>query len=179
MTGTAREAELEAGHPARQVVRTAMTLIAVVALVAGAFVDWVPQRVGDNLSIKALVATGFPPRSDFVKTVGALTILIALVGLLALVDRTGWLTRLAGAAALVVFVLFAVQAYRTYGHDMGSAYHHTRAGVWLLLGGGAVLLVGGFFGARVVTVPATVKNDRGKGRTGRGKGKVAARESKA
>ncbi|MBR7839129.1 hypothetical protein KDL01_38055 [Actinospica durhamensis] len=176
MTGAAKEAELESGHPARQVVRMAMTLIGVVALVAGAFVDWVAQRVGDDMSLKALVATGFPARGDFVKTVGALTILIALVGLLALVDRTGWLTRLAGAAALVVFVMFAVQAYRTYGHDMGTAYHHTRAGAWLLLGGGAVLLIGGFFGARVVTVPATVKTERGK-RSKRGK--VAARESKA
>ncbi len=160
MTRQVHEVEVESGRPARQVARMIITLIAVVALVVSAFVDWVPQRVGDQLAFKSLVQTGFQTQSDFVKTVGAIAVLIALFALLGLVDRTGWLTRLTGAAALAVFVLFAVQAYRAYGHDMNAVYHHSRMGVWLLLGGGLVLLAGGFLGARVVTVPASVKAEK-------------------
>jgi hypothetical protein len=159
MAGEVRQAELESDRTVRQIGRMVLTLIAVAALVVSAFVDWAPQRVGDELTVKALVRTDFGTQSDFIKTVGALTVLVGLLALIGLVDRTGWLTRLAGAAALVGFVMFAVQAYRFYGHDAGTAFHHARVGVWLLLGGGVLLLLGGFLGARVVAVPAVVETE--------------------
>jgi amino acid transporter len=159
MAGEVRQAELESDRALRQVGRVVLTLVAVAALVVAAFVDWVPQRVGDELTIKALVGTNFQSQGDFVKTAGALTVLVALVALLGLVDRTGWLTRLTGAAALIMFVLFAVQAYRYFGHDASAAFHHSRTGVWLLVGSGLLLLIGGFLGARVVAVPAVVDTD--------------------
>jgi hypothetical protein len=151
------DAEVEAG-PGHQVGRLLATLIGVALLVVGAFLNWAPSHTGDKLTVKALVQPNFGGESDLVRTVGGFAILIALVALIGLVDRTGWLTRLAGAAALVVFVMFGIEAYRFFGHDLGTAVHDVRVGAWLLLIGGVVLLIGGFFGSRtVVKVPAAME----------------------
>jgi hypothetical protein len=144
------EAELEAGRHGHQVLRLLLTLLGSAALIVGAFLHWVTFRTGDKLTIKALVQTDFGARSDLVKTVGGLSILIALVALVGLVDRTGWMTRLAGAAAVVVFVMFAIEAYRSYGDDFNTAVNHLRPGAWMLLGGGVVMLLGGIFGSAAV-----------------------------
>jgi hypothetical protein len=158
MVHEAYEADVETGGPGRQVGRLLATLIGVALLVVGAFLPWTPAHTGDKLTVKALVQPDFGAQPDLVRTVGGISILISLVALIGLVDRTGWLTRLAGAAALVVFVMYAVEAYRVFGHDFNTAVHDVRAGAWLLLAGGVVLLIGGFFGARtVVGVPATVQ----------------------
>ena len=155
-----QEAEIETTRASHQFGRMIATLIGVAALVVAAFTDWIPGRAADDLTLKSLVRADMQAQSDFLKTAGALTVLIALVALLGLVDRTGWLTRLAGAAALIVFVMFAVQSYRYYGNDLSAAFHHSRTGIWLLLGGGLVLLIGGFFGARITAVQAVVESDR-------------------
>jgi hypothetical protein len=155
MTDEIYEAEVDRGS-GRQAGRVVATLIGAAALVAGAFLEWIPGGTGDKLTDKALVQTGFAAQSDLIKAVGGLSILIALVALLGLVDRTGWITRLTGAASLVLFVMFGVQAYRFYGHDLGTAADHLRAGAWLTLGAAVVLLIGGFLGSRVVRVPTTV-----------------------
>ncbi|HET9169981.1 MAG TPA: sugar:proton symporter [Actinospica sp.] len=157
MTRTAYEAEVETGGPGRQIGRLLATLLGVALLVVGAFLDWTPSLTGDKLNIKALVQSDFAAESDFVRTVGGVSVLIGLVALIGLVDRTGWLTRLAGAAALVVFVLFAIEAYRVFGHDFNTAVGDLRAGAWLQLAGGVVLLIGGYLGSRVVAVPAAVE----------------------
>ncbi|HWG26176.1 sugar:proton symporter [Actinospica sp.] len=165
MVQTAYEAEVETGGPGRQVGRLLATLLGVALLVVGAFLDWVPSHTGDKLTIKALVQPDFAGESDLVRTVGGLSVLIALVALAGLVDRTGWLTRLAGAAALAMFVMFAVEAYRVFGHDFNTAVHDVRVGAWLQLVGGVVLLIGGFLGARVVSVPAAVEEPSAPSRT--------------
>lgn len=143
----------------RQAIRVIATLVGVTALVIGAILDWVPGVAGDRLTIKALVDTDFTADADLSKTAGGLIILIAMLALIALVDRSGWLTRLAGALALVVFVMFVIQAYYFYGSDLGSALGQFGAGIWLVLVGAVVLLVGGFLGARGVLPP-----DRGEER---------------
>lgn len=152
------EAEVETGTHGHQAVRMLLTLVGAAALIGGAFLDWIVSHAGDKLTIKALVQTDFGGQSDIVKTAGGLSILIALVALVGLVDRTGWLTRLAGAAAVVVFVMFAIQAYRFYGDDFGRTADHLRTGAWLLAGGGVVLLLGGIFASSTVArVPAAVE----------------------
>lgn len=153
----AYEAEVRSAGAGRQMARLLATLIGVAAIVVGAFLDWTPDRTGDKLTIKALVQPDFAAESDLVRTVGGLSVLIGLVALIGLADRTGWLTRLAGAVAVVVFVMYAVQAYRYFGHDFNTAAQDVRFGAWLLLIGGVVLLIGGFLGARTVVVPASVE----------------------
>ena len=153
----AREAEIETGGAGRQVVRLLATLVGAALLVVGAFLDWTPSRTGEKLTIKALVQTNFGGQGDIVKTVGGLGILIGLVALIGLVDRTGWITRLAGAVSLVVFVMFGIEMFRSVGNHLGTAAGDVRLGAWLALAAGLVLLIGGFFGSHVVTgVPASI-----------------------
>ena len=155
------EAEVETGTHGHQAVRMFLTLVGSAALIVGAFLDWVVSHAGDKLTIKALVQTDFGGQSDIVKTAGGLSILIALVALVGLVDRTGWLTRLAGAAAVVVFVMFAIEAYRYYGDDFGTTANHLRTGAWLLAGGGVVLLLGGIFASSTVARVPVAHAQRG------------------
>ena len=157
MVSQVREADIETGGPGRQVFRLLFTLVGVALLVVGAFLDWAPSRTGEKLGIKALVQPHLTAQGDIVKTVGGLAILIGLVALIGMVDRTGWITRLAGAASLVVFVMFAIEMYRVVGNHLGTAASDARIGAWLTLAAGVVLLIGGLFGAHVVAgVPATV-----------------------
>lgn len=154
MVQTPYEAEVRTGGPGRQIGRLLVTLIGVAVLVFGAFLDWAPSLTGDKLDIRALVRPDIAAQGDFVRTAGGLAVLIALVGLIGLVDRTGWLTRLAGASALIAFILYAVEVFRVHGHDLSTAAGDVEAGAWLLLGGGVVLLIGGFLGSHVAVVPA-------------------------
>jgi hypothetical protein len=139
--------------------RVLASVLAVLALVIGAFQAWTESRTADKLTVHVLTGGGFGATDDIVKSVGGISILIALVAVVALIDPTAWLTRLAGAAAVVVAVLFAVQAYRFYGHRFDTVLDHVRAGFWLELGAGVVLLLAGSFNSRrAVVVPAADEN---------------------
>jgi hypothetical protein len=129
--------------------RLVFTLVGGAALIIGAFLDWTRNTTGDNLTNHSLVKQEFFTQSDIVKTVGGISILLGLVALVGLVDRTGWLTRLAGALGIVMFVLFAIEVYR-------SSQHQMQIGAWLALGGGIVLVLGGMFGGREVIEAPTV-----------------------
>ncbi|WP_034263081.1 hypothetical protein [Actinospica robiniae] len=139
--------------------RVLASVLAVVALVIGAFQGWTSFRTGDKLTLHVLTGVDFGATGDIVKTVGGLSILIALVAVVALVDPSGWLTRLAGAAAVIVAVMFAIEAFRYYGHHFDTALHNVRAGFWLELGAGVLLLLAGSFNSRrAVVVPTADEN---------------------
>jgi len=139
--------------------RVLASVLAVIALVVAAFQGWTSFRTGDKLTLHALTGNDFGATNDIVKSVGGLSILIALVAVVALVDPSAWLTRLAGAAAVVVAVMFAVEAYRRYGHDFDTAVHAVRPGFWLELGAGVVLLLAGSFNSRrTAVIPAADEN---------------------
>jgi hypothetical protein len=123
--------------------RLAVTLVAVAALVVGAFLDWQTTQPGYRLTFRSLLHNDFGTTTNATRSVGAISVLIAAVALLGLLDRTGWLTRLAGLAAVVLCALFALQLYRHDGQHFTPAYHAVRAGAWATLGAGVVLLLGG------------------------------------
>jgi hypothetical protein len=130
--------------------RLVLSLLGGAALIVGAFLDWTRGVTGDKLTNHALVKTEFFAQSDIVKTVGGIAILLGLVALVGLVDRTGWLTRLAGALGIVLSVLFAIEVYR-------SSTHQVQAGAWLALAGGIVLVLGGFLGRpEVIEAPSNL-----------------------
>jgi len=129
--------------------RLLLTLVGGAALIVGAFLDWTRNLAGDNLSNRALVKIEFATQTDIVKTVGGISVLIGLVALVGLVDRTGWLTRLAGALGIVMFVLFVIEVYR-------SSQHQVQVGAWLALAGGVVLVFGGTFGGKEIIETPTV-----------------------
>jgi len=144
--------------------RLVFTLIGAAALVVGAFLDWMASLPGYRLTMRSLVQNSFSTRSNMLHTVGAVSVLIAIVALLSLLDRTGWLTRLAGLAAVVLFAMFAIQVFRHNGQHFGAAYDALRAGAWCQLGGGVVLLFGGL-----------VRYRRKRGRAERGAADAIAR----
>lgn len=123
--------------------RFVFTLIGAAALVVGAFLDWTASLAGNKLTLRSLVENDFNTRSNVLHTVAAVSVLIAIVAVLSLLDPTGWLTRLTGLAGVVLFVMFAIQLYRHNGQNFGPAVDALRPGAWLQLGGGVALLVGG------------------------------------
>ena len=132
-------------------IRLALTLLGAAGLIIGAFLEWVGTVDGIDLGIEAFFNTDFGEAGNFVSTVGFVSIVLGLIAIVGLAPRSGWLTRLAGALAIVGFVLFLIQLYQVEGD--GSA---PELGAWLAVVGGVIALIGGFFGTRpsVAAVPA-------------------------
>jgi hypothetical protein len=123
--------------------RLVFTVLGIAALLIGAVLNWEAKLAGNKLTLRSLIQDDFTTRTDVLRTVGAISALIAIVALLGLLDRSGWLTRLAGFLAVVVFVMFAVQVFRHNGENFAAAYHALRPGAWCQLGAGVLLLLGG------------------------------------
>lgn len=152
--------------------RLLLTLVGGAAVIIAAFLDWTRGIAGSDLTNHSLVQTQFYAQNDIVKSVGGISILLGLIALVGLVDRTGWLTRLAGALGIVMFVLFAIEVYR-------SVQHSVQVGGWLALGGSIVLVLAGFLGREVIEGPPTVVeqvNVPGTERTERGAFEARHRE---
>ena len=123
--------------------RLVFTVLGIAALLIGAVLNWEAKLAGNKLTLRSLIQDDFTTRSDVLRTVGAVSALIAAVALLSLLDRSGWLTRIAGLAAMVVFVMFAVQVFRHDGQNFTATYHALRPGAWCELAAGVLLLLGG------------------------------------
>jgi hypothetical protein len=119
--------------------RIALTLAGAALMILGSFLRWVGQLRGTDLSIHALYNEKFHHSGHFFTNVGAVMIGVALLAIIGLAFHTGWLTRVAGALGIVVFVLFAVQLYR------GPGGQSIGLGAWVALGGSILTLVAGFF----------------------------------
>ena len=123
----------------RLAARIVMTLLGAAGLVVGAVLTWTDGILGTDLSVRALYQTTFEESDSFVRTVGFVAVVLGLSALVGLLNPTGWLTRMAGMLGVVMFVLFAVQVYRSDTHEIDT-------GAWLAAAGAVVALVGGFFG---------------------------------
>ena len=119
--------------------RIAPTLAGAALMILGSFLRWVGSLKGTNLSIHALYNDKFHQSGHFFTNVGAAMIALALLAIVGLAFHTGWLTRVAGALGVVVFVLFAVELYR------GPGGQTIGPGAWIALGGSILTLVAGFF----------------------------------
>jgi uncharacterized membrane protein len=125
--------------------RVALTLLGAAGLIVSGFLDWVDGRLGVDMTVRSLWMTRFHGTGNFVATVGFVVIVLGLLAIVGLAPRTGWLTRLAGALGVVVFILFLIQVYRG-----GRSVADLQAGPWVALAGGVVALIAGFFGTREV-----------------------------
>lgn len=131
--------------------RVLLTLVGAAGLIVGAFMDWIQGTTGVDLDIRSLWETGFDQESEtFLATVGFVAIVLGLLAIVGLAPRSGWLTRIAGALGIVLFVLFAIQLYRA---DL--TVEDMDPGAWVALAGGVVALIGGFFGTRRTVVATT------------------------
>ena len=75
--------------------------------------------------------------------------IIGLVAVIGLALGSGWLTRLAGAVAIVGLILLGIEAYRS------SAHESLQLGVWIVLAGAVLTIVAGFFGSQPVVATPT------------------------
>ncbi len=116
--------------------RVLLTLIGASGLFVGAFMEWVRGIPGMNLSIEALYSSQLGERANIPATVGFVALIIGIIAIVGLATG-GWLTRLAGALGIVVFVLLLIQLY------LGDAPLLPGPGPWLILTGGMVAAVGG------------------------------------
>ena len=135
--------------------RMLLTVLGAAGMIVGAFLKWLSQadQLGTDIEVQVLWSFNVEGQAGFVSSVGFVTIILGLLALLGMAFRTGWLTRIAGALGIVVFVLYAITLYRVPG-DAG--FGEIGIGAWLVLIGGILALIGGFLGTRtVVQQPAT------------------------
>jgi hypothetical protein len=136
-------------------VRLVLTLVGAAGLIIGALLEWLNDVKGIDGSYRIFYASSASPDVQFYKSAGFAMIVLGAVAILGLVPRSGWLTRLAGALGIIGFALFAINVYRRSNFDVSDF----QIGIWLVLAGGLVALIGGFFGTRIEAVttaaPAT------------------------
>ena len=142
-----------AARPGLEAGRLILTLLGAAALIVGAFLDWTRGKAATTITGRSLFQTDFANRTNIVKTVGGVAIVLGILAVIGLIDRTGWLSRLAGALGIVLFILFTVEVYR-------SDHHSLQAGAWLALAGGVVLVIGGMLTPRSAEELPTVIEER-------------------
>jgi hypothetical protein len=120
------------------VARTILTLAGAAALVIAVFQPWIHGANGDTLAFEAYWKMDPATDVNFWQSAGLVALGCAIVGVLGLMTLSGWITRLAGAVAIIAFGLIVVELARanaTLPNDIG-------AGLWWMLGGGVVMLIG-------------------------------------
>jgi hypothetical protein len=133
------------GH---QFARFVVSLLGTVGVIVGVFLSWYRGVDGYRMTYRSLVQTEFGTESDLVKTVGGVALILGVIALLGLFERSGRLTRLAGALTVIVFFLVAAEIFRDSGQQFQTAVRAIEHGLWLELAAGIVLILGGMLGRR-------------------------------
>jgi hypothetical protein len=142
--------------------RILLTVLGAAGMIIGAFLTWfrfeegVPpgtDLAGTNTSWSIFYSTDFPFGADLIQSAGAVTILLGILALLGLALRTGWLTTLAGVLGLIAFALVVISLFRVEGQDYGIT--NVGIGLWVVLAGSILAILGGFFGSRPRAVART------------------------
>jgi len=119
-----------------------LTLLGAAGLIIGSFTNVVNGTSGTNVPFRALWTTDFTG-ATFITSLGFAMIVVALVAIVGMSLRTGWLTSFAGAVGIVAVILFIIEVGRGNGGLNG-----VDLGVWLWGIGSLLCLIGGFFGTR-------------------------------
>jgi len=125
------------GFAAMNVLRLVLTMAGAAILLVAMFQPWVHGANGDTLAFNAYWKMSPAMDVAFWRSAALVPLGCAIVAVIGLITIGGWLTRLAGAVAIVAFGLIVIELVRasaTLPDDMG-------AGLWLMLGGGVGLLI--------------------------------------
>src|SRR5918999_536412 len=152
-TATETRAVSEAPSP-WLAVRVILSVGAAVLLLVGSFLEWAQDTEGSALAVQSYWETE-AGTAGFFSSAGLVTAICGAVIILGLAFRGGWLTRFAGAVGLVAFTLVVIQLGRAGSLD---SIENVGIGLWLVLAGGVLALIGGFFPA-TRTVAATTVED--------------------
>jgi hypothetical protein len=135
-----RDEGITTGRPmsAMTVVRLVFTLVGAAFLVVAMFQTWIHGVHGDTLAFNAYWRMNAAADVNFWRSAALVPLGCAIAGIIGLMTLGGWITRLAGAIAIVAFTLVVVELARA------SAFHldDIGAGLWLMLGGGLIVLIG-------------------------------------
>jgi hypothetical protein len=148
---TLREEETTRTRPGGMAARLILTLLGAAGMIYGAFLSWlrVPGVDADAPGTEVEWNVFFSPNaepSSFWTSAGFVIIVLGVLAVIGLAFRTGWLTSLSGAVAVAAMILLAITFYRVAEVDLGI--QNFGLGAWLIVGGGLLALIGGFFGAR-------------------------------
>jgi hypothetical protein len=124
--------------------RVILSIGAAVLLLVGSFLEWVNGTDGSALSMRSYWETNAGSADSFLMSAGIVTAICGAVIILGLAFRGGWLTRFAGAVALVAFTLVVIQLGREGSLD---TLEDVGIGLWFVLAGGVLALIGGFLPA--------------------------------
>lgn len=143
-------------------IRLVLSVLGAAGMIIGAFLSWfrfgegeVPPGIGltgIDVSNSVFYSTDDPFGASFIGSAGLVAIILGLVALVGMALGSGWLTSLAGALGMVAFVLVLITLYRV--EDAAFDVSNVGIGLWLVLAGGILALIGGFFGARPRAVVA-------------------------
>src|SRR6476661_8056806 len=126
------------------VMRIVLTLVGAAMMVFGAFLPWVRNVLGTDLSWKAFYSPDLRHAHTFVESVGFVFIVLALLGIVGLAAWTGGLGRLAGALGIAGLVWSAIQVFSASGQKMEGLDTRMEIGAWLALAGSVIVLIAGF-----------------------------------
>jgi hypothetical protein len=121
--------------------RMVLTALGAAGLIVGAFLKWTRDLEGTHVAWNAFYQDSFGPTDTLVKSVGGVSILLGLLAVLGLAERSGWLIRVAGALGIVGVVLFVIQVQSSSDHGM-------QIGMWFALVGSVLCVAAGLGTAR-------------------------------
>ena len=153
-TSTETRAVSEAPSP-WLAIRVLLTVGAAVLLLIGSFLEWAQGTDGSELAVQSFWATD-AGMAGFFSSAGLVTAIAGAVIILGLAFRGGWLTRFAGAVALVAFTLVVIQMGREGSLD---TLQDVGMGLWFVLVGGVLALIGGFFPSTRMVAAKTATTD--------------------
>lgn len=131
--------------PGGLVVRLLLSALGAAGMIVGAFLPWAFDDAGTSVEPVVFYSTDVQAQASLLTSAGGIVILLGLLALVGMALRTGWLTSLMGALGIVAAVLVLITLYRL-PVEVGIA--DVQVGLWLILAGGVLALIGGFFGAR-------------------------------
>jgi hypothetical protein len=138
--------------------RILLTLAGAATMIISTFLTWFDgarRFTGNQLSARAFSPVGKIDDvvAQFSVSAGVVVMVLAALALIGLALSRGWLTRLAGALAIVAAAGFVIRLAQQ-GHEGRGLLNVIGPGAWLLAAAGLATLIGGFMGtARSVVVP--------------------------
>lgn len=130
--------------------RVGLSLAGGALMIVGVFLDWLSFQGftanGTDFEWKVFFTADIAEEPGFFVSAGFIVLLIGIVAVVGAALPTGWLSRLGGVLGVVAFILYLITIMRVEGVDLSVG--DTGIGMWLILAGGVIALVGGFIPGR-------------------------------
>jgi hypothetical protein len=148
-THTPAHAHIRQTRPMGVAYRIVFTGLGAAGLIVGAFLKWTRDLKGTEVSWRAVYEDSFGVAENTVHSVGGPAIVLGLLAVLGLAERSGWLTRLAGALGVIGMVLVIIEIERSVDHGL-------QWGVWIALAGSVLCIAAGMASVRETVRETTI-----------------------